>query len=172
MFSIAIASSVIAMELSQRVDEHHRNYSLLLIEESSNILGIYDPNTDQELGRVALTRWPHEITVSNDGKRAYISNFGIRDHDLTVGDAGNSVSVIDLENCCEVDRLFTTFNGERFWAPHAVKLSPDNESLFVNAERVGSRYSDSKEQLQARILVFDLVDGKPTKTIKTPKFAS
>src|SRR5438132_1214147 len=57
-------------------------YSILLVEEGSHSLGIYSSETGKEVGRVALSNLPHEIAVSEDGKVAYIPNFGLRDYDL------------------------------------------------------------------------------------------
>ncbi len=133
---------------------------ILLVEESDNSLGFYDSETGKESGRINLSLWPHEVTVSADGRTAYVSNFGLRDYDLTLGYAGNSISVIDVPSRCEVHRLYTTTKGFEYWAPHGVKLSPDGTRLYVNVERVvGLRSVDPTAgpgQEQTRILVYDV----------------
>lgn len=110
-------------------------YLILVVEESASSLGFYDSETGEEVGRVALSLWPHEIAVASDGL-AYVSNFGVRDYDLSLGHAGNSVSIVDTSARCEIGRLFTQSGTERYWGPHGVKLSPDETHLYVNVERV------------------------------------
>jgi hypothetical protein len=36
-----------------------------------------------------------------------VTNFGIKDYDENIGVPGASISVIDIQNICEVKRLFT-----------------------------------------------------------------
>jgi ABC-type branched-subunit amino acid transport system substrate-binding protein len=126
-------------------------YLLAVVEESASRLSFYDSRTGTRISTVELGFLPHEIEISPDRKTAYVSNFGLQDYDETLGVAGYSVSIIDLELMCEKGRLYT-FNqaGEVYRAPHAVKLRPRTDELFVNVEQGN------------RILVFDL----ETKTIK------
>jgi len=136
-------------------------YSILLIEEGENSLGIYHSETRVEIGRVKLNFYPHEIEVSEDMKRAYVSNFGIRDYDAKIGYPGNSISIIDLENFCEIDRLYTTYQGKNYWGPHGLKLHPDVKRLYVNVECVNGRYPTSNAPQESMMLIFDLDSGKP-----------
>lgn len=118
------------------------SYLILAVEESASSLAFYNPDTGAEVGRVSLSLWPHEIAVASDGL-AYVSNFGVRDYDLSLGYAGNSVSVIDIAARAEKGRLFTRESGNKFWAPHGVKVSPDERYIYVNVERVlGTRLPD------------------------------
>lgn len=148
------------------------DYSIVLVEESASSLGIYDSRTGQEIRRIGLSLWPHEIDISKDLRHAYISNFGLRDYDLTIGYAGNSISIIDLENGCETGRLYTVLENEPYWAPHGVKISPDGRSLYVNVERIkGSRFPDPTAPLgqqDTKMLVFDLGTHKLKSAFKLP----
>ena len=76
-----------------------------IVEESNNSLRFFDSETGLECGRVSLSLWPHEVAVSPNGKTAYVSNFGLRDYDLTLGHAGNSISVIDIAGRCAKPEL-------------------------------------------------------------------
>ncbi|MBX9804337.1 MAG: ABC transporter substrate-binding protein [Alphaproteobacteria bacterium] len=131
-------------------------YSILLIEEGENSLGIYNSETRKEIGRIKLNFYPHEIEVSDDMKRAYVSNFGIRDYDAKIGYPGNSVSIIDLEKFCEIGRFYTTLNGRNYWGPHGLKLHPDGKRIFVNVECVNGRYPTSNAPQESMILIFNL----------------
>ncbi|OJX12460.1 MAG: hypothetical protein BGO77_04410 [Caedibacter sp. 37-49] len=141
-------------------DVSSAHYSILLVEEGAHSLGFYNSKDGKEYARVALSSLPHEIAISADQTKAYIPNFGLRDYDLTIGNAGNSISVIDLVNQCEIYRLYTTFNGQNYWAPHGVKIKGDK--LYVNVECTSGRLPDTTATLgqQTRILVFDLSKNK------------
>lgn len=64
--------------------------TLLVLAKSDNTVAIVDPETLQVLERVAAGPDPHEIIASDDGKLAFISNYGGSDSAL------NTISVVDL----------------------------------------------------------------------------
>jgi YVTN family beta-propeller protein len=64
--------------------------TLLVLAKSDHTVAIVDPATLQVLARVAAGPDPHEIIASEDGKFAYISNYGGSDSAL------NTISVVDL----------------------------------------------------------------------------
>src|SRR5579862_6964217 len=63
---------------------------LLILAKSDNTVAIVDPATLKILARIPSGPDPHEIIASDDGKRAYISNYGGLDSAL------NTISVVDL----------------------------------------------------------------------------
>lgn len=145
-------------------------YLILVVEESASRLGFYDSETGQPMGHVELPLWPHEVAISDDGK-AYVSNFGVRDYDLTLGYAGNSISVVDIVNRCEVGRLITQTSTEEFWGPHGVKVSPDQCHVYVNVERVmGVREPDLDRpgSEYTKLLRFDRSTGRCLDSIEVP----
>jgi YVTN family beta-propeller protein len=128
---------------------------IIAVEESDSTVGFYDSATLQEVGRIEVGFWPHELEVSTDGRTAYVTNFGVKDYDEQIGRPGWSVSVIDVPARCEARRLYTFREPFQFAsrrAPHGVKLTPDGRQLFVNVEN------------EPRMLVFDL-----TGTATTPE---
>jgi YVTN family beta-propeller protein len=64
--------------------------TLLVLAKRDNTVAIVDPATLQVLGRIAAGPDPHEIIASDDGKLAFISNYGGPDSTL------NTISVVDL----------------------------------------------------------------------------
>lgn len=64
--------------------------TLLVLAKSDNTVAIVDPATLQVLARIPAGPDPHEIIASDDGKLAYISNYGGSDSTL------NTISVVDL----------------------------------------------------------------------------
>lgn len=136
-------------------------HMIIAVEESDSTVGFYDSFNGDDIGRVAVGRWPHEIEVSADGSMAYVTNFGIKDYDENIGTPGESISVIDLRTLCEVDRLFT-FRGKAelagLRAPHGVKLTPDGSQLYVNVE-VGNKmliFDLANETKKDPIVAFDM----------------
>src|ERR1700751_1894654 len=64
--------------------------TLLVLAKSDNTVAIVDPTTLQVLARIPSGPDPHEIIASDDGRLAYISNYGGLDSML------NTISVVDL----------------------------------------------------------------------------
>jgi YVTN family beta-propeller protein len=64
--------------------------TLLVLSKSDHTVSIVDPATLQVLARIPSGPDPHEIIASDDGKLAYISNYGGPDSTL------NTISVVDL----------------------------------------------------------------------------
>ncbi len=75
------------------------NPSLLVLSKQEHTLAIVDPNTLQVMARVPVGNDPHEVIASDDGKTAYVSNFGFGAyHTLAVVDlvAQKPLPAIDL----------------------------------------------------------------------------
>ena len=64
--------------------------TLLVLAKSDNTVAIVDPARLQVLARIPAGPDPHEIVASDDGKLAFISNYGGSDSAL------NTISVVDL----------------------------------------------------------------------------
>jgi len=125
------------------------SYLLVVVEESASRVGFYNPASGDRVGSVEVGFWPHEVEIDASGKTAYVTNFGLQDYDETLGVAGHSVSIIDLELMCERGRLYTMDqDGKAYRGPHGVKLRPGSQELFVNIEEGD------------RILIFDLTTQK------------
>lgn len=72
--------------------------ALLVLNKEDATLVIVDPSTRKIAGRVPVGQGPHEITVSTDGKFAFVGNYGARE-------PGNTISVIDLAAQKEARRV-------------------------------------------------------------------
>jgi len=64
--------------------------TLLALSKDDLMLAIVDPASLKVLGRVPVGQDPHEVIASDDGKLAYVSNYG--------GGSLNTIAVIDLVN--------------------------------------------------------------------------
>ena len=79
--AVCVASTALAQTSSS---------TLLVLAKSDNTVAIVDPATLQVLARLPAGPDPHEIVASDDGKLAFISNYGGLDSAL------NTISVVDL----------------------------------------------------------------------------
>lgn len=141
-------------------------YRVLVVEQGSGELSLFDPQDGDMLGTVKIGYNPHEIAVTRDGRTAYVSNFGIEDYDHTLGVPGTTIAVVDLATMTLRDSLFTNRDqlekaaaGEELVhkAPHGVRLRPPAEQeLFVNVE-VGDA-----------MLVYDLPSGQIKRSFPLP----
>ena len=78
---------LVAMRVSAQIPSPP---ALLVLEKSDDTLAIVDPESLQVVARVPAGQDLHEVIASDDGKLAYISNYG--------GEGGtlNTISVVDL----------------------------------------------------------------------------
>ena len=97
--------------------------SLLVVNKSGHSLSILGPASGEERARVPTGRSPHEVAVSPDGERAYVTDYGSGDR------PGNTVTVIDLHRAEPVD----TISLGRHTRPHGIDVAPDG-TLWVTTE--------------------------------------
>jgi YVTN family beta-propeller protein len=74
------------------------NPALIVLVKGSNELAIVDPATQKIVARIPTGEAPHEVTLSADGKTAFVGNYGSRT-------PGNSISIIDLVAQKEIRRV-------------------------------------------------------------------
>src|SRR5436190_5322992 len=75
---------------AQQTSSSATEQRLLILSKNDQLLSIVDPATLKIVGQVPTGPDPHEVVASDDGTRAYISNYG--------GGAYNTLTVIDLVN--------------------------------------------------------------------------
>jgi len=69
-----------------------------VLNKEDATLSIIDPGTFKTVAQIPTGEGPHEITVSDDGKMAFVANYGGRT-------PGNSISVMDLVAQKEIRRV-------------------------------------------------------------------
>jgi YVTN family beta-propeller protein len=101
---------------------------ILVVQKGDHSLGYYDFETGQEVARVAVDPFPHEFTVSADGRTAYLASFGVAlaEH---AGEGGNTVAVVDVAG----RRRTGTVQCGDFRRPHDVALD-GRGTLYVLCE--------------------------------------
>ncbi len=101
--------------------------TLLVVRKTDDAVDFVDPGSGLRLASVALGHAPHEVSVSPDGRRAVVSNYGTREQ------PGSTISLVDLEQPREIRRIELAPHSR----PHGVAwFAPDR--IAVTAE--GSRH--------------------------------
>jgi DNA-binding beta-propeller fold protein YncE len=97
---------------------------LLVLLRDAGALAIVDPASQQILGRVPTVKDPHEVTVTPDGRTAYVAS------------PSQGIAVIDLAAMKEVRRLDT----EPGSAPHDVLFAGGKLYFTAEGHKVIGRY--------------------------------
>lgn len=117
--------------------------TLLVVRKTDDAVDFVDPGSGLRLASVALGHAPHEVSVSPDGRRAMVSNYGTREQ------PGSTLSLVDLEQPREIrrielapharphgvawfapDRIAVTTEGSR----HLLVIEPDNGRIMTAIE--------------------------------------
>jgi DNA-binding beta-propeller fold protein YncE len=123
--------------------------TLLVVRKTGNAVDFMDPGSGLRLASVPTGYAPHEVSVSPDGKRAVVSNYGTR------GEPGSTLSIIDLEQPGEIKRIDL--------APHT---RPHGVAWFA-ADRIAVTTEGSQH-----VLVIDPTDGRIVSAIETAQETS
>ncbi len=101
---------------------------LLVVEKKNNSVGFYS-SYGHRLGGVLVGETPHEVSVSRDGRFAYVSDNGVlwMDYD---GPGGNTVSIIDLAT----RRRAGILPLGKFHRPHGISQDPNSGRALVTSE--------------------------------------
>ena len=123
--------------------------TLLVVRKTDNAVDFMDPGSGSRLASVLTGNAPHEISVSPDGKRAVVSNYGTREQ------PGSTLSIIDLEQPHETRRIHL--------APHT---RPHGVAWFA-ADRIAVTTEGSRH-----LLILDPDDGRIVSAIETAQETS
>jgi DNA-binding beta-propeller fold protein YncE len=121
--------------------------TLLVVRKTDNAVSFVDPGSGLQLAAVATGFAPHEISVSPDGTRAVVSNYGTREQ------PGTSLSIIDLAQPREARRIelapHTRPHGVAWYAPGRIAVTTEgSRSLLVvdpDAGRIVQAISTAQE---------------------------
>ena len=106
--------------------------TLLVVRKTDDAMDFVDPGSGLRLATVALGHAPHEISVSPDGKRAVVSNYGTREQ------PGSTLSLVDLEQPREVRRIeltpHTRPHGVAWFAPDRIAVTAEGSKHLLVIE--------------------------------------
>jgi len=118
---------------------------LLVLNKEDDTLMVFDEPTHKRLATIKVGDEPHEVTVTPDGRKAYVSN--VKDRTL---------SVVDLKTYGVV----ATLRPEHADYPHGMAVMPEGSRLFLTSE--GSH----------RLFVIDTVRDVVERSITTSQAGS
>ena len=106
--------------------------TLLVVRKSDDALDFIDPGSGLRLASVPLGHAPHEVSVSPDGRRAVVSNYGTREQ------PGSTLSIVDLEQPREVRRIdlapHTRPHGVAWYAPDRIAVTTEGSRHLLVVE--------------------------------------
>lgn len=118
--------------------------TLLVVRKTDDALDFIDPGSGLRLASVALGHAPHEVSVSPDGRRAAVTNYGTREQ------PGSTLSIVDLAQPRELKRIDL--------APHS---RPHGVDWFA-ADRIAVTAEGSRH-----LLIVDPGSGRVVNAIAT-----
>lgn len=110
--------------------------ALLVLDKEDNMLSIIDPATAKTVARIPTGEGPHEIAASDDGKMAFVANYGGRT-------AGNTISVMDLVAQKELHRM----DLGALRRPHGIIFAEGKVWFTAEQNRLIARYDPVANQI-------------------------
>ena len=112
--------------------------ALLVLEKQDRSMAIVDLGSLKIVGRVPVGEDPHEIVVSNDGKLAYISNYG------AFSKPQNTLSVVDLTS----QKPLAPVDLGALRAPHGLYLLNDEVYFTAEGSKAIGCYDPAQKKLE------------------------
>lgn len=110
--------------------------ALLVLDKEDNMLSIIDPATAKTVARIPTGKGPHEIVASDDGKMAFVANYGGRT-------PGNTISVMDLMTQKELRRV----DLGALRRPHGIVFADGKVWFTAEQNRLIARYDPAANQI-------------------------
>lgn len=109
---------------------------LVVLNKSEATLSIIDPATMKVAGTVRTGDGPHEVVLSEDGKTAYVANYGAQT-------PGSTLSVIDLATAKELRRV----DLSPLLRPHGIQLIGGRIYFTAEVNRAIARYDPATNKV-------------------------
>ena len=112
--------------------------ALLVLEKAQNTLVIVDPVALRIVGRVPAGNDPHEVAVGDDGRTAYISNYG-----GSGGLGGSTISVVDLV----AQKPLAAIDLGALRSPHGLAFAGGKLYFTAEGAKVIGRYDPATHKI-------------------------
>lgn len=110
--------------------------ALLVLNKEDATLSIIDPGTMKTVAQIPTGEGPHEIVASDDGKMAFVANYGGRT-------PGNTISVMDLVGQKELRRV----DLGALRRPHGIIFAESKVWFTAEQNRLIARYDPASNQI-------------------------
>ncbi len=109
---------------------------ILILNKAEATMVIVDAGTLEIVAKVPTGDFPHEVAVSDDGRTAYVANYGAQT-------PNNSISVIDVPSRKEVKRI--DLGG--FFRPHGISFLGGKVYFTSEMSRSVARYDPASDKI-------------------------
>jgi YVTN family beta-propeller protein len=110
--------------------------ALLVLNKEDATLSIIDPGTLKTVAQIPVGEGPHEIAASDDGKFAFVANYGART-------PGSTISVIDLVAQKELHRV----DLGALRRPHGIAFADGKVWFTAEDNKLLARYDPAANQI-------------------------
>lgn len=110
--------------------------ALLVLNKEDSTLSIIDPGTLKTVAQVPTGEAPHEIAASDDGRFAFVANYG-------AGTPGRTLSVIDLSAQKEIHRV----DLGALRRPHGITFAEGKAWFTAEENKLIARYDPGANQV-------------------------
>jgi YVTN family beta-propeller protein len=110
--------------------------ALLVLNKADATLSIIDPTTLKTLAQIPTGEGPHELAVSDDGKFAFVANYGART-------PGSTISVMDLLAQKELRRV----DLGALRRPHGITFADGKVWFTAEQNKLIARYDPAANQM-------------------------
>ena len=136
LLPVAVGLSLSATGLVANAQTQTPSPALLVLDKEDNRLSIIDPDTAKTVARLPTGEGPHEIVASDDGKLAFVANYGART-------PGNTLSVMDLVAQKELRRV----DLGALRRPHGITFADGKVWFTAEQNRLIARYDPASNQI-------------------------
>lgn len=129
-------SFLLFLTFSTQIFAQTTNQYLLVLNKNDSTLAILNPSDLKILGKVAVGDSPHEVVVSQDGKTAFVANYGAQT-------PGSSLSVVDIASMKETRRV----DLSPLLRPHGLQEIGGKIYFTAETNRIIARYDPATNKV-------------------------
>ena len=136
IFALGIAAVLLGSTLYAQTPSP----ALLVLNKEDNALAIVDPVSLKVVATAPTGVGPHEVTVSDDGRWAFVSNYGTFGPNAA---PGRTISVIDLA----MQKTVNTVDLGGMLKPHGIEFAEGKVYFTAELSRAIGRYHPGTNQI-------------------------
>jgi len=128
---IEVALCTAAVAVGAMTSKTAAGDTLVILDKAEYKAILLDPSTNQAIAKVSTQPGPHEVSLSPDGRTAYVTDFGVfvrGDHPHM--EQGNTITVVDIPS----RTVTATFDLGGNKGPHGIAVSHSGKYVWVTTD--------------------------------------